>query len=299
MRTLFLLLCVVLLAGCGQSGDGEHFVQVIGGPGHSAGFFHRPRGLTWSAELDALYVVDWDGRIQRFSRAGQVQISWMMPEVDKGKPEGICLTPEGHLLVADTHYSRVIEFDAVGREVRRWGSYGTETGQFIYPVAICMDARNRIYVAEYGENDRVQVFDRTGHYLHSIGEFGDDAGQLQRPSGLAIGPEGAVYVADAVNHRLQVFTPDGTLLRIMGGQGQEPGHFYYPYDLSIRGEDLYVVEYGGQRVQKLRLTGEPLAMFGTGGAGDGQFAGPWKLCAVPHGVYVSDTNNSRVVLIDL
>lgn len=292
------ILLVAILCGCrGDDARRDGFEFVIGGPGYTAGRFHRPRGLVYDAEGDRLYVLDWSGRLQVLTGDGAFRASWAMPKMEKGKPESLCRRANGNLLVADTHYHQVLEFTPAGAEVSRFGSYGVAPGQFTYPVAITVDADDNIYVAEYGMEDRVQKFDPTGKFLLEWGKTGDAPGDFQRPSGLAVGPDRLIYVADAVNHRVQVFDLQGRLVRILGEPGDGPGQFTYPYDLDLRGDTLYVMEYGTQRVQKLTLRGECLGTFGRGGRGDGQFANPWKLATAPDGVYVSDTNNSRVVKI--
>lgn len=289
-----------LLTGCGLGNSQADRVElVIGRQGHEPGTFNRPRGICFDTEAETLYVVDWDGRIQAFTPDGKLLRWWRMPEVDKGKPETLFLTPERTILVTDTHYSRVVEFSPEGEILQMFGSYGTEPGQFIYPVGVCMDSEGFIYVSEYGENDRVQKFTRDGELVQVWGEFGHEPGQFQRPSGMAFGPDGLLYIADAVNHRVQVFTATGELRRIIGEQGREPGAFTYPYDLAIRGERLFVLEYGGQRVQAFDLRGDFLMAYGKGGREKGEFFAPWRLTATPEWLYVSDTNNNRVLKLDL
>src|SRR5690606_23788745 len=134
------------------------FERIIGEAGHGPGRFNRPRGICFEPDQRRLFVVDWDGRIQKFSPRGKLLGHWMMPDVKKGKPESLTLTRHGTLLVADTHYSRIVEFDYDGSFLGSFGTYGREPGQFIYPVGICVDKRDQIYVSEYGENDRIQKF---------------------------------------------------------------------------------------------------------------------------------------------
>ena len=298
MKTLALLL-LLLTAGCArQAPPAAHFAQVIGEPGHTSGKFHRPRGIAFDAAHGLIYVVDWDGRIQKFTTNGDFRASWIMPEVDKGKPEDLCLLPNGNLAVTDTHYSRIVEFTPAGQLVRMFGTYGRGPGQFIYPVGICCDAAGNLYVSEYGENDRIQKFAPDGTLIRAWGKFGREPGEFQRPSGLALGADGSLYVADAVNHRVQVFDPDGKLLRIVGHEGTAPGEFRYPYDVEVHSNALYVLEYGNQRVQKLTLDGHPLAQFGRPGKGDGEFAAPWRCTLVNGQLAVSDTDNGRVVFLE-
>ncbi|RMD81970.1 MAG: hypothetical protein D6820_04405, partial [Lentisphaerae bacterium] len=249
MRKMTVWALVLFLAGSGcrrrSEDDSRLSWQIIGGPGHSSGLFNRPRGIDFSARRQRLYVVDWDGRIQCFSVAGNFRGGWVMPDIDKGKPEDLCITPEGTILVADTHYSRVVEFDSRGRVLRMFGSYGMKAGQFVYPVGICQDRQGNIYVSEYGGIHSIQKFTREGKFLLRIGRTGSKPGELQRPSGICIGPDGALYVADAVNHRIQSFDCDtGKPLGAWGRLGSEPGAFRYPYDVDFWHENMVVLEYG-------------------------------------------------------
>jgi iron(III) transport system ATP-binding protein len=292
-------LLLLALAGCGGSAPApDRFSLTIGSFGHTAGKFNRPRGLVFNETTGVLFVVDWDGRIQKFTPEGEFLGSWIMPAVEKGKPEDLCLTTNGNLLVTDTHYSRIVEFAPGGELIRSFGSYGREPGQFIYPVGICSDREGNIYVSEYGENDRIQKFAADGTWLLSWGRFGTAPGEFQRPSGIDLSPDNELFVADAVNHRIQVFDGRGGLLRVIGGEGAEPGKFRYPYDVAVSSNALYVLEFGNQRVQKLTKRGDFIAMLGQPGRGDGCFASPWRCTMVRDALYVSDTDNSRVVRLN-
>ena len=292
------VLALILAAGCAESElPGGKFTLVIGSKGHTSGKFNRPRGITYSEAEDAIYVVDWDGRIQKFTTNGTFRASWIMPKVELGKPEDLCLAKNGNLLVADTHYSRIVEFTPNGKLVKTFGSYGRGPGQFIYPVGICCDSKGNIFVSEYGENDRIQKFDSEGNYMLEWGSFGTRPGQFQRPSGIDWSPDNTIFVADAVNHRVQVFDLEGNLVRIIGEEGTELGQLRYPYDVSVRGDTIYVLEYGNHRVQKMTRKGEGLKLLGEPGRGDGRFAAPWRCNVVADILYVSDTDNNRVVKV--
>lgn len=305
-RNVGIALASILLMGltsCKESPTTTSgFSLVIGSRGSTSGHFDRPRGIVHAPTLGTIFVIDWDGRIQQFTTNGHFRSSWIMPDVEIGKPEDLCMSKNGTILVTDTHYSRIIEFSTDGEVINRFGEYGREPGQFIYPVGISCDTNGNIYVSEYGESDRIQVFTANGEFLRSWGKYGTAPGEFMRPSGIDVGPDNTLYVADAVNHRIQVFSLEGDLLRIIGQDtptdDKPPLRFKYPYDVLIKDDTLYVLEYGAHRVAKLTLEGEPLATFGTPGRDDGQLSSPWRFGHADHSLFVSDTMNYRVVKIE-
>jgi iron(III) transport system ATP-binding protein len=249
-----------------------------------------PRGVAALASGD-IAVLDDAGRVLIFGQDGQVHRQWRMPDTELGHPEGICELRNGELAVADTHYHRVVVFRPDGTVARMFGEAGQALGQFGNPVGIATDGL-RLFVCEYGANDRVQVFSAAGEPQLAFGKSGTGDGEFQRPSGICW-REGLVYVADAVNNRVQVFGEDGSFQRVIGGDG-----FYLPYDIALDGEALIVVEYGGARITRLAADGELLGRFGrTGGAKD-EFVTPWGITVdASQQIIVADTGNRRLVVL--
>lgn len=236
-------------------------------------------------------VLDTAGRALVYTPAGTCVRQWSMPEVSAGRPEGLVVLRDGHVVVCDTHYHRVLEFDAAGTVVRQFGQDGKGPGEFVYPVAVAVDTAENLFIAEYGGNDRIQVFTRSGQFVRAFGSFGTGPGAFQRPSGLAW-REGRVYVADAFNNRVQVFTDQGQFLQVL-----ETPALHFPYDLKLGADgSLYVIEYGAGRLTKLGLDGKLLGRYGSSGPGNGQFATPWGLAVLGASrVLVADTGNRRLV----
>src|SRR5205814_763358 len=112
------------------------------------------------------------------------------------------------------------------------------------------------------------------------GSPGSEPGQFARIRAMALGPDGLLYVADACNHRIQVFTTEGTLVRLWGQAGNMPGELSYPYDVAFAPGSkpiLYVIEFGNQRVQKFTAEGKSLGVWGGPGRTRGKLASPWAL----------------------
>jgi len=287
------------LPGCAPSGAPDTPLDatvMFGAAGQAMGQFNYPRAIAVDDAERCVYVVDKTARVQRFDFEGTPLGQWRLPEWEMGKPTGLNVGPNGHVYVADTHYFRVIEYDDQGQEVRRFGGYGQEPGQFIYPTDIEFGPAGELYVSEYGGNDRVQVFAPDGAVLFSFGSFGPDAGQFNRPQSMIFNADRTeLFIADACNHRIVVVDPRGKVLRQFGRPGQEPGALSYPYDLMVLGDgSLLVCEFGNNRLQRFTPDGRSLGVYGRLGFGRGELQYPWGVDGTPDEIFVVDSGNNRV-----
>ena len=275
--------CAVLLglAACGKPEAAD--VEIIGGPGASPGRFAQPR----SAAVEPggrCFVVDKSGRVQRFSAAGVVEKVWSTPAVEKGRPAGLAWDPRGALLVADTHYHRVLRYSPDGELLGGFGSEGRGPGQFIYPTGVAVAPDGTTYVSEFGGNDRIQVFGPDGRFLRAWGKYGEEPGQFKRPQGIALAGD-VLYVADAANHRIQAFGSDGRFLRQWDG-------VLYPYAVAVEpGGHVLVAEYGRHRISKFTPEGRLVAAAGKAGDGPGELNTPWSVLSAGDTVVVADSGN--------
>ena len=247
---------------------------------------------------DELAVLDTAGRVLLYDADAKLTRQWHMLDVKVGKPEGIVILRDGRIVVCDTHYFRIVYFDHDGNWLRNFGQRGEGRGEFIYPVGICKDDAENLYICEYGGHDRVQKFSREGEWLAEFGSFGTGPGQFQRPSGLAW-REGKVYVADAINNRVLIFTDAGKYLGDLGTP--QPLVFGLPYDIALGPDDIFsIVEYGAGRLSRVSPDGKLLGQLGHTGSGVGQFATPWGLTVDSRGrIFVADTTNRRIVRLRL
>ena len=99
-----------------------------------------------------------------------------------------------------------------------------------------------------------------------IGSDEDDFdGSLYRPLAVAADDERRVYVADAGHHQVLVYGADGTHVRSLGRQGQGPGEFMGPIEVTVAGTTLVVADTA--KLSLWTLTGEHLGDTAIGGLG--------------------------------
>ena len=132
--------------------------------------------------------------------------------------------------------------------LNKFGSQGSEDGQFKYPRDIAIDSASYVYVVDE-VNHRVQVFTPEGIYQRKFGTKGSGNGELHLPVSICIDSEDRVYVGEDINARISVFTSKGDFVRSFGSKGTGPGQFDRPFGLAVRSGLLYVCDYGNDRVQ--------------------------------------------------
>jgi len=296
-----LAVLVSALAGCFGPGEGDvqlpiEKIETWQIPNEEAKI-PTPRGL-FTAASGELYVLDDAGRFLIYDRDRKLIRKTWMPEYSVGRAEGLWQMLDGRVAVADTHYNRVVLLNPDGTCERMFGTKGTGPGQFTFPETVVQDPAGRLYVCEYGGNDRIQRFSANGEFQIAFSSFGTDPGQVQRPTGL-VWHDHKIYVCDAVNNRVQRFSEDGQFEAVLA-DAQTAG-LYYPYDMAISpAGELYVAEFGSGRVTKLSLDGKLLGRYGTAGRDIGQFWTPWGVAVAADGrVYVADTGNRRLVELKL
>ncbi len=273
--------------------------RVIGKEGRGPGEFLTPRGVGLAAD-GSLYVVDKTGRVQHLDADGKPVGEWNLPEVVRGFPEDVEVTPWGEVLVVDTHYYRILRYDLQGKPLGEWGSYGESAGHFSFAVGLAF-VDGQVFVSEYQGTDRVQVFDPVGKLLRRFGAFGEGDGQFNRPEDICWDAKRDRFlIADTTNHRIGLFSRDGRWLGAWGCQGEGLGEFKYPYDVEVTPDGRVVVcEYGNNRIQVLDTDGRPLGTLGGPGSETGQLACPWDCAVVPRAegdpwLVVADSRNHRL-----
>ena len=180
-----------------------------------------------------------------------------------------------------------------------WGKRGVQPGDFVKPRAIAIDGKDHLYIVDF--TARIQVYDRDGNHLGLMWTTPDY--RNGRPSGLSIDRDGNLLVSDSHYGCLRIYSPEGELLRTIGGDmGTAPGQFGYICDaVQDADRNYYVAEFGeNQRITKLDQDGHFIRCWGCPGEEPGQFNRIRALALGPDGnLYVADACNHRIQVFDL
>jgi len=189
--------------------------------------------------------------------------------------------------------------EQLSAELVQIGSYGTDDGQFQWPVQVVCNEDGDLFVSDEATH-RITRFKEDGEFVAKWGAEGSGPGELKGPTGIAFDPDGNLVVVDSQNHRVQRFTTNGEYLGGFGSQGSEPGQFDLPMGVHV--DELgfiYVADWRNNRVQKLSANGDPVMVIGQEGSEDGEFKRPMGVAVDGHGdIYVCDWGNDRVQLFN-
>ena len=128
-------------ADTGYDWDDHRIVERAGPP------FNYPTGIALAPEGD-LYVSDGYGnaRVHKFTVDGDLLFSWGEPGEGNSQfetPHNVCVDREGTVYVADRQNRRMQIFNARGEFITQWDDMW-------WPCDMCIDADDKMYVAEVG-----------------------------------------------------------------------------------------------------------------------------------------------------
>ena len=147
-------------------------------------------------------------------------------------------------------------------------------GGFNRPTDVAWDLAGNTFIADGYTNSRVVKVDKNGRWTKTWGERGAQPGQFNTLHTIANDAKGNIYVGDRGNRRIQVFDPEGALLRVMT--------IDVPFDRAPN------VMFGGAPLK----AGDPIAASGA----------PWAMCITPGAtqyLYVSDALPGRIYKLTL
>jgi len=193
-------------------------------------------------------------------------------------------------------YSSGNEFGKTGLDAFRESLFGEDVGgRLAKPYGVAADKEGRVYVVDSGQA-MVWVFDEQTKKVTYLGTSGQ--GALKSPIGIAVDARGVVFVSDVTLKRVYGFDPKGKLVLAIG-KGEELPR---PTGLAIdpATNRLYVSD---TKLHKIRVydanTGAFVKEIGDRGTEEGKFNFPTNLFIRGDKLYVGDTGNFRVQILDL
>jgi DNA-binding beta-propeller fold protein YncE len=171
--------------------------------------------------------------------------------------------------------------------------YGKEPDDSMYvnkPYGVAM-WNGRIYICDIRNYD-VSILDVRNKQTLVMGKTGSE--QLLRPVAIAIADDGTKYVADLGRGLVLAFNAKDQYVATLGHSNLKP------VCVATYGDELYVSDFAGQRIEVLnRFNGQLVRVIGGPGAKDGQFMKPLGIATDLQGnVYVADVLRCRIQKFD-
>jgi DNA-binding beta-propeller fold protein YncE len=213
-------------------------------------------------------------------------------------PNGVCVDPQGRILVADTRERVVHVFDPARRRYQEF--HPPDSDPFLAPIAVACDAQGRIYVSD-ALRARIFLFTPQGKYLRALGAVDREESIFKRSTGIAVNSQNdRLYVVDTVAMRVVMMTLEGKVVGRFGQRGSGPGEFNYPTYIAVAPDaSLWVTDSLNFRVQHFDPEGKFLSAFGNPGSGPGDFDKAKGIAVDAQGrVYVVEGRNDRVQVYD-
>ena len=250
-------------------------------------------------------------------------------------PDGVCVAPDGDLVVADAHNHRIRRID------RETGLITTiaGTGDAAFsdeeqpalnaplntPEAVACAPNGDVYIADT-LNDRIGLIDHQTGALRTVagngsanesGPVGDGGpaveAQLYMPSDVALAPNGDIYIADMHHNRVRKVDARTQIISTVAGTGvfgregdggpATSANFAGPSGLALAPEPdgkitLFIADYYNGLVRAVGPDGKIRSIADDGRT---EFGAPTRLAFEPRAgwLYVNDSSKDQVVAINL
>lgn len=140
------------------------------------------------------------------------------------------------------------------------------------------------------------------NYLYTV--VGDSASpvQLKQARALSVGLSGQIYVSDTGNHRILQLSPNGDVIKVVGGFGWQKEQFYAPYDIHASSAlDIFVADYNNHRIQRYDKDLNYISSLYSDAnwAPTLQFGFPKSIASSFHGeLFLIDGENTRILKLN-
>ena len=194
--------------------------------------------------------------------------------------------------------------------------FGNEADGLKNPTGVAVDPSGDVWVADY-MNNRVLKYSSAGTLLAAYGSDGPSQNEFSSPRDITINrTTGNVYVLDEGNNRIEELNSSGAFVRAFGWDvndggsdafeicttyckagiaGSGSGQLKEAKGLTVDSSgNVWISEYGNNRVQEFSESGSYIQKFGVEGTGEAQLKGPIGIAISGGNLYVAEYGNNRV-----
>lgn len=176
------------------------------------------------------------------------------------EPHGISVTQDRSIWITDDWGHVARKFNQDGELVQTIGSFkcpsdtgvnevpGTRLvfyterrlgGPFNRPTRIVEGPNGHLYASDGYQNAAVHEFTAAGELIKTWGGLGDEPGHFGIVHSICIDQQERIWISDREFDRVQVFTLDGNLLRVID-------NLMYPSDVAADADYIYIAEREGR-----------------------------------------------------
>jgi tripartite motif-containing protein 71 len=300
------------------------FVLSTGSEGSGLGQFNSLQGLSLTPDEMHLLICDAGNHrvVVADARDGRSLRSLQGPASTLDFPAQAVMVPQmGQVLVVDFNRHIVVVFAGVDDDtvVRTLGdgrgqgprhlNYPCGLSVFDGEVADAAAPDGPVAVVADTYNNRLALWRvRDGTVVRHVGLEGAAPGQFSYPRAVTVVParstgtdEAWLVVVDSGNHRVQVLTRTGTVVRVLQGDAViKLGNWLPGVTMCIGTGEVLVMDGWNHRVVSWRLSdggGLRVVCGGVQGSGPGQLSGPEGVVASGDGsLWVAESGNDRLSL---
>ncbi len=268
-----------------------------------------------------------DGKINAFAGTGNPGTSG-----DQGSallatlnpPQGIAIDGNANLYITDGSLIRQVNSGGVINTFAGGGASVQEgapalSAQLTQAGSLAVDSQNNIYVDQFARVSEVSASNQTINTVAGTGKMGYSgdngpaaAAQIDDVAGVAVDANGNLYIADEDNGRVRKVDTTGAITTFAGGgmstsdgANATDAALNIPLGVAVDGTgNVYIAEYGGNRVRVVSPAGTIRTIAGNGlqgFSGDGgaatnaSLSGPTDVKVDAQGnVYIADSLNSSI-----